>query len=81
MQMDVEDVRALGDSVDKVLAGYPAGVASLATLKDPDAWRVETEQKLDELGVRYLFNAIASEGVDLRARATAWMAYRFPQSY
>ena len=69
MQMDVEDIQALGDSLDKVLAGYPAGVASLDALKNPGVLRQQTEQKLDELGVRYLFNAIASEGVDLRAMA------------
>lgn len=75
MQIDIEDVLALGDSVDKLLASYPAGVASLQALKQPGVLRSETEAQLAELGVRYLFNPIASCGVDLRAQAL--LAQRF----
>lgn len=69
MQVDLEDVLALGDSVDKLLATYPAGVASLQALKHPGALHAETEAQLGELGLRYLFNPVASGGVDLRAQA------------
>lgn len=69
MQIDLEDVLALGDSVDKLLATYPAGVASLHALKHPGALRAETEAQLSELGLRYVFNPVASGGVDLRAQA------------
>lgn len=69
MQIDIEDVLALGDSVDKLLAQYPAGVASLQALKQPGVLRRETEAQLAELGVRCLFNPVASGGVDLRAQA------------
>jgi alkylation response protein AidB-like acyl-CoA dehydrogenase len=68
MQIDMEDVLALSDSVDKLLAAYPAGVASLQALKQPGVLREQTEAQLAELGVRYLFNPVASGGVDLRAQ-------------
>lgn len=69
MQIDLEDVLALGDSMDKVLANYPAGVASLQALKNPGALRADTEQQLSKLGVRYLSNPVSNGGVDLRAQA------------
>lgn len=69
MQIDLEDVLALGDSMDRVLADYPAGVASLQALNNAGALRVETEQQLAELGVRYLYNPISNGCVDLRAQA------------
>ena len=69
MQIDLEDVLALGDSMDKVLANYPAGVASLHALKHPGELRADTERQLAELGVRYLYNPVSNGGVDLRAQA------------
>ena len=69
MQIDLEDVLALGDSVDKVLASYPAGVASLQALKHPGVLRSDAERQLTELGMRYLYNPVSNGGVDLRAQA------------
>lgn len=69
MQIDLEDVLSLGDSVDRVLANYAGGVASLEALKNPGALRAKTEQQLAELGVRYLCNPVSNGGVDLRAQA------------
>ncbi len=69
MQIDLEDVLALGDSLDKVLANYPAGVASLQALKNPGALRADTERQLTDLGVRYLHNPVSHGSVDLRAQA------------
>lgn len=75
MQIDMEDVLALSDSVDKLLAPYPGSVASLQALKQPGVLRRETEAELAQLGVRYLFNPVSSGGVDLRAQSV--LAQRF----
>jgi len=69
VQIDLEDVLALGDSLDKVLANYPAGVASVQALKNPGVLRADTERRLSDLGVRYLHNPVSNGGVDLRAQA------------
>lgn len=75
MQIDMEDVLALGDSVDKLLLNYPAGMASLQALKNPGVLRQKAEAQLAQLGVRFLFNPVANGGVDLRAQTV--LAQRF----
>ena len=69
MQLELEDVQALADVLDKVLGKHAAAVASLQSLKDPDSARVEAESALVEIGLRDVLNPACLGQADLRAMA------------